>query len=193
MAQKIKLVAGADLSKLIGSIGKAKVKLDAAIQVAAVSCIAQSVLHRNVTPANELYDVLSKSHRRDSLLMMFEKFGHMAWSKVEGRILFDKVRADGAKAVQWNDKYAESLPMWYDAKKEPAAQSVYDFDKEFEKFLERASQMAKKVPDFRGRDLLNAAVTARASFIAAKALREATQDTNLVKDEESTNVVPIAA
>lgn len=179
----VKIVDGATLSKLIATIGKTKARLDSQIQTAAMSCIAQSILHRNVSPANDLYNVLEKSMRRDSLLKMFEQYGHMAWSKVEGRILFDKLRADSDKALVWSEGYAKTLPMWYEAKKEKPASSMYDFEEAFVKFLDAALKKARDTTvEFKGRDLLDNAIMKKAEFVSAKALASATADNTLTKD-----------
>lgn len=119
------------LSKLIGSIGKRRVALDSAIQTAAVQCIAQSVVHRNATPAVQLFDVLGKSTRRDSLVALFERFGNLMWSKVDNKVTFcDVEKLPGRTKLEWTAEYATKVEavLWFNAKPEPKIKSVFDVE-----------------------------------------------------------------
>lgn len=137
---KIKLMEGKALTKLIGSIGTARVQLDGQIQHAAEQCIAQSIVHRNTTPGNALIGVVSKHHVA-TLVAYLEKFGNFRYEKKEGKLLFVEVHAperlEGAFAAIGDAK-------WYDAKKPAKVVSQYDYLQLCSDFFERCFKQLKK-------------------------------------------------
>jgi hypothetical protein len=119
---KLRILEGKALTKLIGSIGLARVQLDGQIQAACLQVIAQSVLHRNVTPGNALVEAVSKHHTA-TLVTYLERFGNFAWDKKETKLVFRETHA--------TDQLEAALEMigdhkWYDAKKPPKVVSEYD-------------------------------------------------------------------
>lgn len=152
MSLKFKLVEMAALIGMIGAIGKRKVALDKAVQEAAVQCIAQSIVHRNATPAMQLFDALAGSVRRDALVVYLERFGNLRWNKQEtesqkkGLVFFEnpKVKAlkDDSERDAWLETAAETL--WYTLKKENVVKSVYDADEAISSLIDRLHKMAKR-------------------------------------------------
>lgn len=119
---RIKLMEGKALAKLIGEIGTARVKLDEQVQLAAVHCIGQSIVHRNTTPANSLLDAVSKHHKA-TLVAYLEKFGNFEWDRKGETLKFrEQYGVDGFEAAL--EAIGES--KWYDAKKPPKVVSQYD-------------------------------------------------------------------
>ena len=147
MSLKFKLVEMAALIGMIGAIGKRKVALDKAVQEAAVQCIAQSIVHRNATPAMQLFDALAGSMRRDALVVYLERFGNVRWNKDDKKLAFfdnPKVAelADDAARDAWLADAAETL--WYTLKKENVVKSVYDADEAIASLIDRLHKMAKR-------------------------------------------------
>lgn len=121
---KIKLLEGKALAKLIGMIGTARVQLDEQVQLACVQVIAQSVLHRNTTPANSLLDAVSKHHRA-TVVAYLEKFGNFAWNAKKESLDFREVHAASNESLEGAlDAIGEA--KWYDAKKPAKVVSQYD-------------------------------------------------------------------
>jgi hypothetical protein len=146
------------LAKLIGVIGRQKVRTDAMIQTAAVQCIAQSVEHRNSTPAAQLFDVLGKSSRRDSLVAYFERFGNLMWSKVDSKVTFcDVSKLPSRTLLAWTDEYAKSVEavLWFNAKPEPKIKSTFDVEDAVEKLIGTIERNIKKGIEVSGTDLFD--------------------------------------
>lgn len=138
------------LAKLIGTIGRQKVRIDAMTQTAAVQCIAQSIVHRNSTPATQLFDVLGKSTRRDALVAYFERFGNLMWSKVESKVVFcDVANLPSRTKLEWTDEYAAKVAevVWFNAKPEPKIKSNFDVEDAVSKLIETIERNIKKGVD----------------------------------------------
>ena len=117
------------LSAAIGIIGKSGKLLEKQIQVAAVQCIAQSIVHRNASPAMSLYEALPKGQRHDSLVAYFEKFGNLAYSKTEKKIVFfDVAKHTDQDALEWSQEYASEVNafQWVNGTKKPEPKSAYE-------------------------------------------------------------------
>lgn len=156
MSNVAKIMESTELTKLIGTIGKKSVALTGLIQTAAVECIAQSIVHRNATPAQQLYEAVGTTVRRDSLVKYFELWGNLAWSKQEKRVMFfDVEKIIGTKMV-WDAEYAAKVTSnhWTAAKKEAAPVSKYDVSEEIDKLLERLHKLQKKGATIAHADLL---------------------------------------
>ena len=127
---KLKLMEGKALAKLIGQIGTARVKLDEQIQLAAVHCIGQSIVHRNTTPANSLLEAASKHHKA-TLVAYLEKYGNFEWDRKAELLKFRDAYppAEGTATEEFfADHVAEVIgdAKWYDAKKPAKVVSQYD-------------------------------------------------------------------
>lgn len=123
-SMKLKLMEGKALAKLIGSIGTARVQLDEQVQMACLQVIAQSVLHRNTTPANSLLDAVSKHHKA-TVVAYLEKFGNFAWDGKAEKLNFREVHAASNEALE-GALEAIGEAKWYDARKAPKPVSQYD-------------------------------------------------------------------
>lgn len=137
---KLKLMEGKALTKLIGEIGKARVQLDGQVQHAAVQVIAQSIVHRNITPGNMLVEAVSKHHAA-TLVAYLEKFGNFAWDKKGAKFAFVEVhKAEGLEAA------IEAIgdAKWYDAKPPKKVVSQYDYMAMLSDFFDRAFKTLKK-------------------------------------------------
>lgn len=137
---KFKLMEGKALAKLIGSIGVARTKLDGEVQVAAVQCIGQSIVHRNTTPANSLLEAVSKHHKA-TLVAYVEKFGNFQWERKAERLEFREVyKSDQLEMAM--EKIGDA--KWHDAKKPPKVVSQYDGMVMLEDFFDRWFKLTKK-------------------------------------------------
>jgi hypothetical protein len=181
MTQKlvaIALVASDVLAKMIGAVGKASTKLTQQIQDAAVQCVAQSIVHRNATPAAQLFEALSGSHRRDALVAYFEQFGNLTWSKAEKRVIFVDMEklSNGKVKLEWTPEYSAKVAeaLWFKAKPEVEPKSVLDIDEEASKFLERMTKQAKKVGEVKGSGLLTVLTQAYQKWVGEEYLRKTT-------------------
>jgi hypothetical protein len=157
------------LSKLIGTIGRQRVRVETMIQTAAVQCIAQSIEHRNSTPAAQLYEVLGKSNRRDSLVAYFERFGNLAWSKVEDKVVFfDVASLPGRTTLTWSDEYAKKVEgvQWFNAKPEPKVKSVFDVEDAVSKLIESCERAIKKGIEVKNPELYDSVAAVLYAFKA---------------------------
>lgn len=127
------------VSTLIASVKTSGARFDALVQRTATQCVAHSILHGNVNPANDLLNALPKGSRRDSMVAWFEKYGNMAWRKAEKRIDFFKV-IDKAECT---DAYLKevSVSPWTSGTKPAAIVSTYDLEQEFGKVLDRMGKL----------------------------------------------------
>lgn len=148
----INLISSDDLVKLIASVKTSGAKFDALVQKAAVQCVAQSIVHSNVTPANDLFNALPKGARRDSLVAWFERHGNFAWMKAERKLVFYKAHEKDA----WNADFSidVSSNMWTTGTKAPEPKSAYDLEDEFGKVFDRLGKiMSDSTKNVEHRDL----------------------------------------
>lgn len=163
---KIKLMEGKVLAKLIGAIGEARVKLDEQVQLACVQVIAQSVVHRNTTPANGLLDAVSKHHKA-TVVAYLEKLGNFAWDRKAEKLNFKEVFKDTPEELE---RCLEMIgdQKWYDAKKPPKVVSQYDVAEELASFFDRMRKAAKKGITLVNKPVMDAAEAAyNAAMVAA--------------------------
>jgi hypothetical protein len=135
-----KLDSKDSITKSIASIGRAGVRLIAAIQVAAVQVIAHATKHGDVSLANALIDATPK-HQRASLVAFLETYGPFAYMKVDKKLAFFK----NAKVEQGKDltqEYVDSLPRWETMVKPPEPKSVYNAGEEFDRLITRMRKLA---------------------------------------------------
>lgn len=138
-----KIMEVKELTALIGQIGKRKVALDKNIQTAASQSVYQSIVHRNATPAMQLFEAMEGPMRRDALVAYFEKFGNLAWLKADKKLTFFDAKLN---AESLTDEYVEQVEttLWHSTKKEPKPVSQYDLESEFDKVLDRLSKVTNK-------------------------------------------------
>lgn len=166
----VNLIEVSQLMAAIGLIGRNSAKVQATIQFAAVQCIAQSIVHRNATPAKELVNNLPRGMRVDSLIAFLEKFGNLAYSKVDNEVkFFDVAELTGLPALEWTNAYSNEVKDfdWTKGTKPATIVSKYDFEEDFGKFLtvweKRASDFTK---DIKHRDLLDKIRLAFNTYVA---------------------------
>ena len=130
-----------ELTKLITSIKSSGARLDKAIQSASVQAIGYSIVHRDVRPANELYNALPNGSRRASLVAYLEKHGNFVYMSSEKSFQFFENENIGS----FDDVMEKELlaTPWHEAKKETIV-SEYDVDKSFARFLK---QVEKAIAD----------------------------------------------
>lgn len=153
----VALMQATELSKLIGQIGRASAKLTEMVQVAAVQCIAQSIIHRNATPAMQLFDAVGTHARRDALVAYFQMHGNLTWSKGEKKVIFcDMEKIPNGRKLEWTEEYAEQVAdmSWFKAAPEREPKSVFDVDEEASKFLERILKAKKRGAEIKNDGLL---------------------------------------
>jgi hypothetical protein len=136
------------LASMISEIRGLLVKSSTMIQAVAVQAVYYSIADSNTTPAQQLYDALGTESRKDSLLAFLEKFGNLAWSKTEKKIVFfNREKLLGKeKALEWTPDYAAEVAAapWSAAKAAPAPKSIYDCDEEVRKFIGTMEKQALK-------------------------------------------------
>ncbi|HYF55013.1 MAG TPA: hypothetical protein VEA41_12210 [Salinarimonas sp.] len=140
------IIAASELAKSIKAIGTRKVALDKAVQDAAAQCIAQSIVHRNATPAMQLFEVLANSVRRDALVVYLEKFGNLGWNKSEKKLAF---RDNGFAFEANSEELTAHMEVvvgtaWYSLKKEPEVVSVFDAEDLLGKTIDRINKAIKR-------------------------------------------------
>ena len=150
--KSLNIVAAEVLGKMIADVKRAGARFDALVQAAAFQCVAQSVLHRNILPGQDLLDSLPKGSRRDSLVAYFEKFGNFAWMKQDRKLAF----YEAVGAAEWTADYASVARafMWTSGTKPAAIVSAYDLDDLTGKFLDKIGKLVDdSTKEVRHRDL----------------------------------------
>lgn len=133
----LKLMSAEEISKGIISVKTSGARFDALVQRMAVECVAQSIVHRNITLGNDLLNALPKGSRRDSLVAWFERFGHFAWMKTEKKLAFFDAGQEMTAAY-----FAEvRATSWTTGTKPAAIVSSYDLETEFGKVLDRLGKL----------------------------------------------------
>ncbi len=140
----VKYLKPADLDKAIKSIAQRGAKLDADIQVAALSALNHLAEHRDAVFCGKLYNNMPKGSRRSSLALWFTAFGAVklntdAATKGEFPFVFDKqgkTDLDGAAAMQWHE-----------AKQEPELEDLFDIKAALAAVLKKATKEGVKVSD----------------------------------------------
>ncbi|APU00333.1 hypothetical protein HOR55_gp46 [Ralstonia phage RS-PII-1] len=128
------------LDKAITSIAKRGAQLDKDIQTAALSALKLLADHGGVEWINKLYLAMPNGSRRSSLAQWFIAFGACVANtddatKRERPFVYAKDKTtdlEGAAAVQW-----------YDMKKEPEPDEVFDIQKALASILAKAKKAGK--------------------------------------------------
>lgn len=182
MAQA-KLLKAEKIASMIKAIVGQKAQLEAAIQVAAIQCIGQSIVHGNITPARDLYTAVRGGIRRDTLLKFFEVYGNMAHSKITKEIEFVRTHAKEA----WTTDYVKRLEAmpWFEAKKEAPASSIYDCEDVLSKLFGRMKRaVGDKGVTVKHVEIFDACYAAYCGAVADLAVMEAKVDPKLVEAGE---------
>ena len=122
-------LASDKLTKEINSIGKTGNRLNTRIQFAALNSIWYSIKHGDVGFGQRLVEALTKGQRKNSLVKFLETYGQFKWDNEKKNVVFFK-RPDLKE-----DIVSGISKMWYDAIKEEAIDSIYDFEKMATSFI----------------------------------------------------------
>lgn len=137
-----KLESKESIAKQIGSVGRAGMRLIAAIQTVATQVIAHAVKHGDITLANSLLDATSK-HQRATLVAFLETYGPFQYVKSDKAFKHHK---HGASAPHMGgdlpQEYVDALPKWDSMVKAPEPKSVFDVSEECDKFITRMRKVA---------------------------------------------------
>lgn len=146
-----KLNSSDEVKKSIVNIGRAGVRLIAAVQTAAVQVIGHAVKHGDITLAQSLVDNVTKHHKA-ALVAFMETYGPF---KYEGegknkKLAFYRdnanLKAAGIKVPDGDltQDYVDALPRWETGKAPVEPQSIYDMHEEVSKFLDRMIKASAK-------------------------------------------------
>lgn len=129
------------LDKEIPLIAAASKKLDERIQSAALACINHRLLHGDVVYINRLYLALGKGVRKSALTEWLLKYGGVVanedpGSKKDKPFLFDKARKV--------DMDGGTKQPWYECKKDPTPDEVFDAGKAFGMFMRKLNEALDK-------------------------------------------------
>ena len=143
----------AKLSATIDGIAKSAGKLRDIVQKAAVNVIYQSLKHRNVTPANQLFTATAKGLRRDALVRFLEQNGNLAFIKAEKGFKF--YEAFESMSDDELAEYCDELMTiaWEEAKPEKI-DSIFDVAEMVEKVIKKAEKAAKDAQKVEHAELL---------------------------------------
>lgn len=156
-AINVKLITGdkeikAHIKNKIVRVGK---KLDADIQLAAMSVAAHIEKHGNVTLADHLYDNMPKGSRRLALAEWFKMFAKVDIVSTEEK-KSDKFKNRTFKYNKGKQTKLEAgqAKPWYECKKEPDAAEAFDFEAQLARLLGRAKKAQEDGKEIKGGDLL---------------------------------------
>ena len=162
---QFKLLDDKQLATAINSVKTSGARFDALVQSAAANCIAQSVLHNNATPANDLFHAMPKGSRRDSLAAYFEKFGNLGYLKADKKIVYYNAKLEKA---DWTPAYSLEVMAfpWTSGTKAADPKSTWDIEEEAQKFIDRMVKIAaNSVNTVAHRDLIADLKNAYTSYV----------------------------
>lgn len=181
-----KLDSKDSITKAIASIGRAGVRLIAAIQTAAVQVIGHAVQHGDVTLANALLDATPK-HQRAALVAFLEMYGPFAYMKQDKNLAFYRENVKltagttagklGDGSISITQEYVDALPRWESLVKPAEPRSVYDVQEEADRFITRMRKLASvSTNSMKHRKLLDDLTAAYNKYVAAQALGDAAEN-----------------
>lgn len=141
----IQLMSFDSIVRMIGVVGRQRMRTATMIQQVAVQCIAHSIVNRDSRAAERLYDSLNKGDRKDALVAYFEKYGNLCWNKADKKVSFFEVKKDG-KLLEWTTEYSNLVASkhWTEAKPEPKINSIFDLGEKLSQLIESARKAAAK-------------------------------------------------
>jgi hypothetical protein len=155
--QSFKKMDTSEFTKLVKDIASQRVALEAGINIAAAQAVAFSIVDRNSTPAQLLYEALrtmkdingkvvrNSGIRANALVKYFEKFGNLAYvskDKASGerdKVTFFEATIDGRHELvqkeilppgklEWTEKFAAYLGEQHWADAKPTSDPVSAYD-----------------------------------------------------------------
>lgn len=164
-----KLSSKDSIIKQIASIGKAGVRLIAAIQVAATQVVAHTLKHGDITVANQLLDAVPK-HLRASLVAFLEAYGPYAYMKADKQFAYFKANKACKDFIgkDITQEYVDALPRWESMVKPAEPRSVYDVSEEFDRLITRLRKTAAvSTNTMKHKPLLDKMTAAYNQYVAA--------------------------
>lgn len=129
------------MDKGIKSVQTRGAKLDQDIQLLALSALNHAEQHQDVVFVNRLYNALAKGHRRSALTEWFLMFGRVVAnedSKTKAERPFHYAKEKKTDLAGGANK------PWYECKKEPAPDEVFDVQKAFTALLKKVDTALKE-------------------------------------------------
>jgi hypothetical protein len=172
-----KLETADSIKKQIVGIGRAGVRLVAAIQVAAVQVIGHAVKHGDITLAQSLCENVPKHHKA-VLVAFLEKFGPFKFDADKKALVFYrdnselKLASINVPGGELTQEYVDKLPKWESAKKPQEVKSMYDVEAEASRFLERMRKQTSSGVEVKHRKLLDVLMVAYNRYVAALSIDE---------------------
>lgn len=127
-------LSAAQMDKEFPLIAAAGKKLDERIQVAAMSAIHHFQQHKDTCYINRLYLSLSAGVRRSALTVYFLAFGGVVANEDKDTKKEKPFLSDHTKKI---DMEEACRVKWYDCKKEPEPDEVFDAGKMFAMFMKK--------------------------------------------------------
>lgn len=132
--QSIVFLTAQQMDKEFPLIAAAGKKLDERIQVAAMSAIHHFQQHKDTCYINRLYLSLSAGVRRSALTVYFLAFGGVKANEDKDTKKDKPFLSDHTKKI---DMEEACRVKWYDCKKEPEPDEVFDAGKAFAMFMRK--------------------------------------------------------
>ena len=93
--------------------------------------ICQSILHSNVTPANDFIATVRDARRRNLFRSLFEHHGPLAWSRAENKFIYDYLRKheqpdEGRVRFIETDLREKLWPTGYQQARSSSSKPLYD-------------------------------------------------------------------
>lgn len=152
--------------KLVSRLGRVITLIDADVQACAVFAVEQSILHRNSSPANALFQAVSKCKgalRVDCLAKFFEQHGHLAYMKSEKRIDFFDVEEVFGMPREFDEPTLMATP-WRLAKDPVSIDSDWDVKDMLNKLIDKCEKALGK----NDRKIANSGILVELKALVAK-------------------------
>lgn len=189
--QKFNLMDVGTLARHTATLKSQRARSDGLVQEIALQCIAQSIVHRNITPGRDLLDALGKGSRKDALVKYLELFGNFSWDRKENNLVFHDAGLKPANLDEQMDKAAKM--SWYEAKKEPKIVSVYDAETIISKALDMVKKKLKDADvTVKNVEVFDEVLAAYHSAVSKLALSRAKADPALIEAGEKADAVVAA-
>ena len=177
---KFTLMASADLSNKIKSVGKAGLSYDRLVQVCIVNAVGYSIEHGDIRPANQLLESLAKSTRKQAAVTFMERYGNLVYQSKDKKFAHWAGAADSTPKTFNGD--ALMLVEWTKSIKPETIVSEVDVSEAVDAFIKRMEKAIQRNPkNVKHGDLLMELqnVVARYHFGADQAETETETETTL--------------
>ena len=149
---------------LVAQVKRVGKMLNATVQRAAVFAIYKSIVDRNSTPANTLYQAMPSGTRRQALVTFLERNGNLCYSTVSKRIeFFDVLDLTGIPRPEFDEKKLMAFP-WHTSVKEADITSAWDVRDELDRILSKL----ERAHDNSTREVINPELIRQVRIVMAK-------------------------